>query len=230
MVDVFLSYRRESGSEFASFLKLELSRLGYDVFFDATSLREGDFEKHIDQAVEECTFFLLLLAPGDLNRCMENPDKDWIIHETQRALDNGKIIIPIRIKQGFEFPTDSGLPTIEAVARLNICDMSGVDAANLVSTRLTQFMNDHPAKLLASEYNNGVISPEYIEWELKTLKSIYSDIPFVQAFGKEYPAFVIPGSSKVTYPFDSLTSVDNLLPIEDEIDYMRYPWFHEFKK
>ena len=29
MVDVFLSYRRESGSEFASFLKLELSRLGY---------------------------------------------------------------------------------------------------------------------------------------------------------------------------------------------------------
>lgn len=230
MVDVFLSYRRESGSEFASFLKLELSRLGYEVFFDAASLREGDFEAHIDRAIEECTFFLLLLAPGDLNRSLITPEEDWIIHETQHALDNGKIIIPISIKRGFEFPAHSGIPTIEAIAKLNICDMSGVDAANLISTRLMEFMNDNPAKLLALEYNNGIITPEYIEWELKTLKSIYSDIPFVNVFGKEYPAFVIPGSDNVSYPFNTLTHTDNLLPIEEEIDYKRYPWFNDFKK
>ena len=230
MVDVFLSYRRESGSEFASFLKLELSRLGYDVFFDAASLREGDFEINIDKAIDECTYFLLLLAPGDLNRCLVNPDEDWIIHEAQRALKNGKIIIPVCIKAGFVFPAHSGISTIEAISRLNICDMSGVDAANLISTRLMDFMKDNPAKKLALEYNSGIITPEYIEWELKTLKGIYHDIPFVNVFGREYPAYVIPGSDKVTYPFTSLTHTDNLLPIENEIDYKHYPWFNDFKK
>ncbi len=75
MYDIFLSYRRTSGSEFASFLSSELTRMGYEVFFDAQSLREGDFEKHIDNAIDQCTFFLLLLAPGDLERSLVSPEK-----------------------------------------------------------------------------------------------------------------------------------------------------------
>lgn len=230
MYDIFLSYRRESGSEFASFLKLELTRLGYEVFFDADSLREGNFENHIDQAVDECTYFLLLLAPGDLKRSIDNPKEDWIIHESQQALDNGKIIIPICIKKGFEFPKNTDISTIDALSKINICDMSGVGAANLISTLLMDFMKDNPSKELAEEYSKGIVTPEYIKWELETLKNIYYDIPFVSVFGKDFPAFVLPGSESVKYPFTSLTNIENLLPIEDEIDYRQYPWYNEFKK
>ena len=230
MFDVFLSYRRESGSEFASFLKLELSRLGYEVFFDADSLREGVFEHYIDRAIDECTYFLLLLAPGDLDRSIANAKEDWILHEAQRALDNGKRVVPICIKKGFEFPQHSGIETIELLSKINICDMSGVGAAGLISSLLMDFMKDNPAKTLADEYNKGIITSEYLEWELETLKGIYHDIPFVNVFGKEYPAFVLPGAESVTYPFDSLTNIENLLPIENEIEYRQSPWFNEFKK
>ena len=230
MYDVFLSYRRESSSEFASFLHLELKRMGYEVFFDAKCLRAGKFKTCIDQAIEQCTFFLLLLAPGDLNRSISNPEEDWIIHESQKALENGKVIIPISIKGNFTFPENSNIDTIDALKDINICDMSGTDAASLVETRLLSYMNDHPAKKLANAYNQGIVSPEYLEWELETLKGIYSDIQFVSVFGREYPAYTIQGSESVQYPFSSLTNSDNLFPIEKTLEYEKTPYYNEFKK
>ena len=123
MFDVFISYRRDSGSEFASFLHNELTHMGYTVFFDAESLREGEFEKHIDEAIDQCTFFLLLLAPNVFDRSIESPNDDWILHESQRAINNGKIIIPISIKQGFEFPKNCEIDTIRTLCKINICDV-----------------------------------------------------------------------------------------------------------
>lgn len=230
MYDIFLSYRRNSGSEFASFLSSELARMGYNVFFDAQSLREGDFEKHIDNAIDQCTFFLLLLAPGDLERSFDSPEKDWIIHESERALNGGKVIIPVKIKEGFNFPEDSNNSTINSLKKNNICDLSGVNAAELINTRLLTFLNDYPAKKLADDYNKGISDPEYLKWELETLKSIYNDVELINVFGREYPAFVIPGSESVKYPFNSLTQDGTLYDREKEIDYTQTPWYNDFKK
>lgn len=230
MFDIFLSYRSDSGSEFASFLCKELTDLGYTVFFDAKNLREGEFEPKIDAAIDQCTFFLLLLAPNDLDRCFQNPEKDWILHESGRALKNGKCIIPISIKRDFKFPENCELDTINELSKINICDLSGVHAAELIQTRLLSFMNDSPAKKLSKEYNNGITSPDYIEWELNTLKSIYHDIPFVKVFGKEYPAYVVKGADSVTFPFESLSENGTLNPIAPPLLYEETPWFNDFKK
>lgn len=230
MYDIFLSYRRETGSEFASFLEYRLTQMGYSVFFDANCLRDGAFEPKIDRAIDECTFFLLLLAPGDLDRCFKNPERDWIVHEAQRAIDNGKHIVPIQIREGFQFPEACALEPIKTLSKINLCDLSGVKAAQLVDTLLVEYLNDVPAKQLADKYNKGIIDPEYIEWEQRTLKSIYHDIPLVNVWGKDFPALVIPGAEAIKFPFDSLTKEGSLLPIEEPLQYEQTPWFNDFRK
>ena len=231
MYQVFLSYRHESGSEFGSFLSYLLTQLGYSVFFDAESLRAGPFEEKIDRAIDQCTFFLVLLAPGDLDRSIANPEKDWIVHEAQRAIERGKVIIPIRIKDGFSFPENCPEKTINALSKYNICDLSGADAASLVETLLVKkFFEDNPSKELAQAYNRGITDPAFLEWELKTLKGIYHDIPFVNVFGQEFPAYVVPGSEKVVYPFDLLTKGGVLHPIGEMLPYQESPWYNDFNK
>ena len=230
MYDVFLSYRRDSSSEFASFLCLELERLGYSVFFDSQSLREGPFEKHITAAIEECTFFLLLLAPHDLDRCLENPESDWILKESKKAMECGKVFIPVQVKKGFEFPMNTDNSIIKFISEQNICDLSGTHAAEKITSTLLTFMNDYPAKQLTEEYNATIVTQEYIDWELDTLKSIYNDIEFIYAFGRHYPSFVIEGSKSITYPFTELTKEENLDTIKEELPYQEYEHFHNFRK
>lgn len=230
MYDIFISYRRDSGSEFASFLRAELERLGYRVFFDTKSLREGKYQEKIDLAIDQCTFFLLLLAPGDLERSVANPDDDWILYESQRALERGKLIVPVSIRKGFSFPDAGGIQIIDQLSQINFCDLSGGDAAELIETKLMSFLNDHPTKKLTKEYNEGIIDKAYLEWEMRTLKRIYHDIPMVTVFGKDYPVHVIQGSESVTYPFNSLTEHGILLPVEEELSYQESPWYKDFVK
>ena len=50
--DIFISYRREGGSDKAWILKTELTAKGYKVFLDFDELKDGVFNKHIMQAIE----------------------------------------------------------------------------------------------------------------------------------------------------------------------------------
>ncbi len=232
MYDVFLSYRHKSGSEFASFLNEKLTNMGYNCFFDAQSLRSGKFEEKIDKAIDQCTYFLVILSTGDLKNSVKDPENDWIIHESKRALEAGKLVIPIAIKANFKFPRFCKIPTIKELRKYNICPLYGANVATLIESLLVkEYMHDHPYKELSDEYNKGIITPDYIEWELQTLKNIYADIPFVKAFGKEFPAYVIAASNKIKYPFDDLTQTyGSLQPINDEIDYKNTPLYNDFLK
>ena len=229
MVDVFISYRRKSGSTFAGFLQAGLKRMGYSVFFDWYSLMEqGEFREKIDRAIDECTFFLLLLAPGDLDN-IKNPEKDWILYEAKHAIERGKIIIPIEIEEGFAFPADCTEPTIEKLSKLEVCSLYGPEVDELIEKRLPRFMKDDPAIQLAKAYNEGIVDPEYIEWERKTLREIYKDIPFVSLFGKEYPVCTVKGSPEVAFPFDALTPAEGLSKTEKCMDYDS-ELYREFRK
>lgn len=231
MYDVFISYRRDSGSEFASFLYQELTRNKYNVFFDTESLRAGPFPKEIERAIDECTFLLVLLAPGDLDRAVEKPRKDWVLREVRCAMESGKIIIPIRIKEDFEFAEKYRNRTLNKLSKLNICDLSGPNAAkNVEPVLIKQFMVDSPAIRLAEEYNKGIISEAYLKWELETLKGIYHDIPFVHAFGRDYPAYIVPGTENVGFPFEELTTEGRLEEVGEKLRYKTSAWYKDFKK
>ena len=91
--DLFISYRREGGVDYARMIYLELKGRGYKVFFDYNSLRDGKFNEAIFKAIDDCSYFLLVLSTGALERCQD--DDDWVRHEIEYALSKGKTIIPI---------------------------------------------------------------------------------------------------------------------------------------
>ena len=69
--DVFLSYRRDGGSETARMIRDSLIKDGYSVFFDMESLRSGPFNEKLYSIIEECTDFVLILPKNALDRCSE---------------------------------------------------------------------------------------------------------------------------------------------------------------
>ena len=48
--DIFISYRREGGLDYARPLKLELEKHGYNVFLDFDELKDGCFNEKIKTA------------------------------------------------------------------------------------------------------------------------------------------------------------------------------------
>ena len=99
--DVFISYRRDGGSETAVLICDALRRQGYRVFLDVESLRSGPFNTELYRVIENVTDFLLILPPHSLERCIH--EDDWVRLEIECAKKHGKNIIPILLR-GFSFP------------------------------------------------------------------------------------------------------------------------------
>lgn len=237
MYDIFISYKRSSGSEFSSFLVEILQEEGYSVFCD-NKLREGTYRIDIEQAIAECRFFLLLLAVDDLKESLlryeQKPDEFGIIHEILLADQYGKIIIPICISdfnKKSPFPDHCNVEAVSKLKGLNICDLHGRDAAFLSKTRLFEFMKHDPVSKIRAEYYQGILTEEFLKWELETLKGIYSDCgEFVTIFGREYPQLIFEGSKDVRFPFEMLSNKGNLLQKCEPIQYEDSPYYEEFKR
>jgi len=92
---VFISYRRDTaGRLFGRSLKQELTRHGYDVFFDVDSMDPGKWEEQIRREIPARDHFLLLLTPNALDRCDE--DSDWVRREFELAVKSKRNIVTIR--------------------------------------------------------------------------------------------------------------------------------------
>ncbi|XP_016057364.1 PREDICTED: sterile alpha and TIR motif-containing protein 1 [Miniopterus natalensis] len=117
--DVFISYRRNSGSQLASLLKVHLQLHGFSVFIDVEKLEAGKFEDKLIQSVMDARNFVLVLSAGALDKCMQDHDcKDWVHKEIVTALSCGKNIVPII--DGFEWPEPQALPEdMQAVLTFN---------------------------------------------------------------------------------------------------------------
>lgn len=104
MTDVFISYRKSTGREYARNIQQALENRGCgNVFFDYDSLREGKFNEKIIDAINESKNFVLVLSKGALDRCVE--EGDWVTKEIETAIKAGTNIVPVFIDNEFEgFP------------------------------------------------------------------------------------------------------------------------------
>ncbi|XP_010572226.1 NAD(+) hydrolase SARM1 [Haliaeetus albicilla] len=117
--DVFISYRRSTGSQLASLLKVHLQLHGFSVFIDVEKLEAGKFEDKLVQSVMSARNFVLVLSPNALDKCMGDPEcKDWVHKEIVTALNSGKNIVPVT--DHFEWPDPETLPKdMRAVLKFN---------------------------------------------------------------------------------------------------------------
>lgn len=106
--DIFISYRRKgAGAGVAGELQAKLENRGYKVFLDVDEIASGAFPEQIEHAIEGCKDFLLILAPGTLDRCVE--EDDWVRREIIKAEDLGKNLIGVMLP-GFVMPEAEALP------------------------------------------------------------------------------------------------------------------------
>ena len=106
--DIFISYRRRgAGAGVAGELQAKLENRGYKVFLDVDEIASGLFPTQIQQAIAECKDFILVLAPGTLDHCVE--PGDWVRREIEEAERLGKNIVGVAL-QGFVMPAPGSLP------------------------------------------------------------------------------------------------------------------------
>lgn len=109
--DIFISYRRDDGRQYARLIEKELKARGYRVFLDYEELNSGLFEEKIIHAIAGCKIFMMVLTPLYLSRCKN--EEDWVRREIQLAIIGNKKFVPVTPDNVFkEIPTDQlpGLP------------------------------------------------------------------------------------------------------------------------
>ena len=97
---VFISYRRSVASFIARAVFMDLCEHDYEVFMDVESIDSGHFDKIILNQIEARAHFVLILAPGTVERCGE--PNDWLRREIEYAIDQKRNIVPLFFN-GFTF-------------------------------------------------------------------------------------------------------------------------------
>ena len=111
--EVFISYRRSTGSQLAQLLKVYLRSKGFRAFLDVDNLEQGAFDQQLMQIIRGCTNFVVILSKESLNRCMlkaKGCDSDWVRREIAFALELGKNVVPV-FTPDFAWPKPEELPT-----------------------------------------------------------------------------------------------------------------------
>ena len=118
--DVFISYRRATGSQLASLLKVHLQVRGVATFLDVEELGSGKFDDALLSTISHSRNMLLVLSPGALDRCQgDTTMQDWVHREVSCALEHGVQVIPI-VSDEFQWPKQSELPEdLQQVCTLN---------------------------------------------------------------------------------------------------------------
>ncbi len=134
---VFISYRRSNSSFIARAVFQDLRANGYDVFMDVETIDNGEFDKIILHQIAARAHFLLILAPGSLDRCGE--PGDWLRIEIEEALRLKRNIVPL-LFTGFTFheakPYLTGsLERLSAHNALNVPHDYFEEAMNRLRTR-----------------------------------------------------------------------------------------------
>lgn len=100
--DAFISYRRETASELASLIKVQLENFyNKKIFLDVKELQVGKFDEALLSRIEESPNFILVLSKNSLDRCVDK--SDWLKREIIHALVTNRNIIPVYM-DGFKFP------------------------------------------------------------------------------------------------------------------------------
>ena len=89
------------------------------MFIDVERLEAGKFDNNLLQSISQAKYFILVLTPNALDRCLgDHERKDWVHREICAALESNCKIIPII--DNFQWPQPEDLPEdMRAVCHFN---------------------------------------------------------------------------------------------------------------
>ena len=145
--DIFISYRRDGGAQYARILQLELEKRGYKVFLDYEELTDGVFGDNIKEAIQEAPVFMMVLSPHYLDRCKN--EGDWVREEIMLAIGQQKHFIPINPDNSFDgIPGDIPTEIKQTVgshqhSEVNFGQLLGPSIDRMVKNRVSVHVKKH---------------------------------------------------------------------------------------
>lgn len=124
--DIFISYRRQGGTDSALLLYYHLTNEGYNVSFDLDTLHGGEFASELMARVDNCNDFIIILNKDVFKRTLDGVplEDDWLRKELCRAIEMGKNIIPVMLR-GFKMPKKEQLPNdIQQIVQIDAVEYS----------------------------------------------------------------------------------------------------------
>jgi hypothetical protein len=138
--DIFISYRRDRGSEIARLLAEKLKQSGYRPFLDIDGLNSGEWGSALAQRIEECPDFVAIVTEGYFDRCVN--EDDVVRREIALALTSKRNTIPLFVGNpdlATELPEEIG----------GICAHNGIKYLNEYSQqafeKLCEFLSTPPS-------------------------------------------------------------------------------------
>lgn len=164
MYDIFISYRRKGGAQYARILQLELQKYGYNVFLDYEELKDGKFGADIKNAIHEAPVFLAVLSKNYFVRCRKKGD--WVRREIEQALGEHKHIVPINpdgIFAKIPFLTPKNIKdafTSEQRSQIDFGHLFSESVRQMVEDRISQYCTGNDLWCNAIVLNKEPLRPE----------------------------------------------------------------------
>lgn len=140
--DIFISYRRDGGAQYARILQLMLIQRGYKVFLDYDELRDGTFSDRIIAAIKAAPVFMPVLSADSMTRCVN--EGDWVRKEILLAAQEGKHFVPIDPDRTFN-GVPKGVPAAlkEAIegnqhSEVSFGQLLGASVEQMIADRLVE--------------------------------------------------------------------------------------------
>lgn len=163
LYDIFISYHREDGAEFAEGLANALRTQGYKVFFDKNSLDHGvTFPKMIRDAIQNAREFICIitnsyLGPDAQGRRRIEAGNDWVRKELAAALKTHTLtMLPIIV--GCQPPDRTQLP--RGLKRLASINCIRYDRSFDTYVKITDRLKEHFSEQTNENALVGRISSE----------------------------------------------------------------------
>jgi formylglycine-generating enzyme required for sulfatase activity len=161
--DIFISYRREDGAQYARILQLELQKRGYNVFLDYEELTDGIFGDDIKAAVREAPIFLMVLTPLYLARSMEADS--WVREEIELAIESHSHFVPVDPDRKFN-GCPAGTPA-NIASVVNDHQHSGIDFGQALNPTIDLMVKNRMLRW---------VPPHHKRWWLKWLCAVLAVI------------------------------------------------------
>ena len=139
--DVFISYRRDTGTELARIIDSEIDKTWFRAFLDYNELKDRKWGPQLMAAIDSAPVFLFIMSPGALDRCGD--ENDWVRQEIQYAILRKKHIVPVNPEGGFkEFPQTIPSDILEALSENQHSEIS---LGQLFKSSIRKLLNERIA-------------------------------------------------------------------------------------
>jgi len=159
--EIFISYRRDTGSELAEIIKKDLDARGYSVFKDTHDLKAGHWQEALTKQINACKDFILLVTPGSLDRCKTDPN-DIVLFEIRLALATRKNFILVVKRAKDQSPNDyfKDLPlAIADLPKHNWVEYTN-DDSDAKLQKIRSFLNSSPSvwEIVNNRYGKQILA------------------------------------------------------------------------